>query len=63
MSGPVVLTDAQMDAIAERAAQKAVEKMTKNFYAEVGQTVIKRWLIIIGAAAVAFVVGKGWWPK
>lgn len=46
--------------IAHKAADFAVKKMTENFYKDVGKTVVSKWLIIIGAAAVAFSAGKGW---
>ena len=46
--------------IAELAANRAVKKMTDNFYKEVGKTFVSRWLIIIGGMVVAFAVGKGW---
>lgn len=45
---------------AELAAEIAVKRVTDNFYKDVGRTVVSRWLIIIGAAAVAFAAGKGW---
>lgn len=51
------------EAIAQRAAEIAVKRMTEEFYAGVGKTVIQRWLIIIGAAVVAFAAGKGWLLK
>lgn len=51
------------EAIAQRAAEIAVRKMTDEFYGSVGRTVINRLLIIIGAAFVAFAAGKGWLTK
>lgn len=53
------LTEREM-LIAELAANRAVKKMTDNFYKEVGKTFVSRWLIIIGSMVVAFAVGKGW---
>lgn len=47
-------------AIATVAADLAVKQMTENFYTEVGRTVVKRFFIVVGAAAVAFAFGKGW---
>lgn len=55
----IELTDREQ-AIAEHAADLAVKKMTEQFYQEVGRTVVSRWLIILGAVVVAFVMGKGW---
>jgi hypothetical protein len=46
--------------VARLAAELAVKKMQDNFYKGVGRTVVDRWLIIIGAAVVAFAGGKGW---
>jgi hypothetical protein len=51
------------EAIAQRAADLAVQRMTTEFYASVGKTVVNRLLIIIGAAVVAFLAGKGWLSK
>lgn len=48
--------------VAQRAADLAVQKMTQEFYAGIGKSVINRWLIIIGAVVVAFATGKGWVP-
>lgn len=47
-------------AIAEKAANLAVDRVLTKFYAGVGKSVVNRLLILIGAAVVAFVVGKGW---
>lgn len=47
-------------AIAEKAASIAVERIMTDFYAGVGRSIVNRLLIIIGAAAVAFAMGKGW---
>lgn len=54
---PDCLTEADIDRIAEQAAQRALEKV----YAEVGKSVIKKFLWIIGALAVGFAAAKGWW--
>ncbi len=47
-------------AVARLAAKMAVKEMTDGFYKEVGRTIVNRFLIIIGAAFVAFAMGKGW---
>jgi hypothetical protein len=47
-------------AIAEKAADIAVKKITDNFYKDVGKTVVSRFFIIIGLVFVAFAAGKGW---
>lgn len=54
-----VLSEEQIEEIAERAADKAVEKMTNRIYLEVGRGVVKKALLLIGA----FVVGAGLWAK
>ena len=43
----------------ERAAEKAVEKMTNQIYLEVGKGVVKKALYMLGA----LVVGAGLWAK
>ena len=48
--------------IARKAAEMAVKQITDEFYTGVGRNVVNRWLIIIGAIAVAFATGKGWVP-
>lgn len=61
-SSPMPLTDAQMERIAEKAAVKAVEKMTGKMYEEVGRNVVSKGLTILGVIAVAlfaFLYGKG----
>lgn len=55
---PAVLTDEQMDAIAEKAAAKALEKV----YAEVGKSIVHKLMWFVGVAAVGIVMflsGKG----
>ena len=61
-TSPIELTERE-EAIARRAAEIAVRKMTDEFYGSVGRTVVNRLLIIIGAAFVAFAAGKGWLLK
>jgi len=53
------LTEEQIDTIAERAADKAVEKLTDHIYMEVGRGVIKRVVYVLGA----FVIGVVLWAK
>jgi len=52
------LSDEQIDEIAERAAERALEKV----YEQIGRSVVKKALWIIGAGAIAlaaFLAGKG----
>lgn len=46
--------------LAEYAAELAVNKVMDSFYRDVGKSFVNRWLIIIGAAVVAYAAGKGW---
>lgn len=58
----VELTEAQIDAIAERAAEVALEKV----YTEVGKSVLKKLAWITGAAVVGLFMwlgGHGALPK
>lgn len=51
------LSEEQMEAIAERAAEKAVAKMTGMMYQEVGRTVVKRFFWFVGLLAVGIIAG------
>lgn len=44
--------DKIIDETAERAAKKAVENLSSAFYQQVGKTVVNKFLIAIGSAAV-----------
>jgi len=50
------LTAEQIEQIAEAAAQKAVKIARENFYRDVGETVVNRWLIIVGMGTVSMYV-------
>jgi predicted GNAT family acetyltransferase len=47
------LREEDIEAIAERAAIKAQKKIMDNFYTEVGRSVVKKVLVIVGLAALA----------
>lgn len=47
------LTDAQVEKIAERAADKAVAKLTDRVYRDVGRNVIQKLFWVVGVVAVA----------
>lgn len=52
------LTDREIDDIAERAAERALEKV----YTEVGRSIVRRLTWLVGVAAVSLLVylaGKG----
>jgi len=51
------LTDRELR-IARHAADAAVKQITEGFYKEVGKTVVNKFLILVGAMAVAFCLGK-----
>lgn len=55
MSSEVQLTDAQIDAIAEKAAEKAFTKI----YAEVGKSVLTKLAWLTGAAVVGLFIWLG----
>ena len=50
------LTDVEIEYIAEKAAAKAVAKMTTMLYQEVGRGVINKIFWIVGISAVGFYV-------
>jgi hypothetical protein len=47
------LSDAQIERIAERAAEKAVAKITDRVYRDVGKNVIQKLFWVVGVVAVA----------
>lgn len=54
----VHLSDAQIDQIAEKAAEKALQKV----YAQVGQSILKKlaWLLgVVVLSAALYLAGKG----
>lgn len=53
------LTDDQIEEIAERAAEKAIQKVTDHIYKEVGRGVLQKLAYAIGAC----VVGLALWLK
>jgi hypothetical protein len=55
---PARLTEAEIDAIAEKAAEKALEKV----YTEVGKSVVKKAMWVIGVGTfflMVWLAGKG----
>ena len=54
----LTLTDEQIEEIAERAAEVALERV----YTHIGKSVVQKFLYLVGAAALAvyaFLKGKG----
>jgi uncharacterized hydantoinase/oxoprolinase family protein len=48
------LTDATIEQIAEKAAEKAIKKLTNHVYQEVGRSVISKFFYIVGACSLGF---------
>lgn len=59
----LALTDQQVEDIAARAAEIAIERMTSEVYRTVGRTILHKLAWVLGAAAVgaaAWAASKGW---
>lgn len=52
----IALSDEQIEVIAERAAEKAIEKMTANLYQEIGRGFVKKLFTLIGVLTVAVAI-------
>ena len=52
------LTDEQIEHIAQRAAELAVQKMTTDIYANVGKSVVQKVFWMVGVIATAVVLGN-----
>lgn len=50
------LTAEDIEKVAERAADKAVKKITDQVYLEVGRSVVNKFLWAVGAITVGFVL-------
>lgn len=50
---PMVLTDDQIDAIAKKAAERAVEQLTNQVYQQIGKGVVRKFFYIVGVVCVA----------
>lgn len=46
------LSEDQIEMIAEKAAEKAIEKLTTHVYQEVGRSVVSKLFYIVGACAI-----------
>ena len=51
------LTEADIERIAEKAAERALEKV----YSQVGRSIVTRFLWLVGALVLGFAAAKGWW--
>jgi hypothetical protein len=54
-----VLSEEQLEAIAERAAELALETFYSDFYAQVGKVTVRSVLYICGAAFTALAIWLG----
>jgi hypothetical protein len=54
----IELTDRER-LIAKEAARIAIEELSDEFYKKVGRTFIEKFLVLVGALVVGFLVGKG----
>lgn len=49
------LTDAQIEAIAEKAATKAVKKMTDDAYKAIGKSVTSKFFTVVGVLTIVLI--------
>lgn len=49
---PAELTEEQIECIAEKAAEKAIEKLTGDVYKAVGKSVIQKFIWLVGAVTI-----------
>jgi len=49
---PPNLTEEQIEQIAEKAANRAIEKLTTHVYQEVGKSVVSKLFYLVGACAI-----------
>ena len=47
-----LLDDSELEKIAERAAEKAIKKLTNHVYQEVGKSVVSKFVYIVGACSI-----------
>ena len=47
-----MLNDTAIERIAEKAAEKAIKKLTNHVYQEVGRSVISKFIYIVGACSL-----------
>ena len=50
--GCPLLDDSELEKIAERAAEKAIKKLTNHVYQEVGKSVVSKFVYIVGACSI-----------
>jgi len=48
----ICLTDEQINLIAERASDRAVEKITNQVYREIGRTLLQKFVWVLGALGI-----------
>ena len=47
-----MLNDTAIEQLAEKAAEKAIKKLTNHVYQEVGRSVISKFVYIVGACSI-----------
>ncbi len=52
--GEPKLTEEQIEFIAEKAAEKAISKLTNHVFQEVGKSVLNKLFYIVGACILGF---------
>ena len=50
--GCPLFDDSELEKLAERAAEKAIGKLTNHVYQEVGKSVISKFVYVVGACSV-----------
>jgi tetrahydromethanopterin S-methyltransferase subunit G len=59
----VVISELQIEEIAERAADKAVERIVNDVYQQIGKTIVDKMLWLIGVVtlgAFSYALSNGW---
>jgi hypothetical protein len=56
---PIELSDEQIDAIADKAAEKAYKKATDHIYLEIGKATARAALLLVGAGLLALATWLG----
>ena len=59
----VCLTDADIDRLAERVSEHAIQKLTTKIYADLGKSVLRQFVMWVGSGVVAvyfFAKSHGW---
>lgn len=55
-AGCPYLSERDLERIAERAAEKTITKLTTRVYQEVGESVVKKFMWLVGAVVIGLAV-------